>query len=141
MSLNKYRLTESAYIGEELFADADYELERQCASVRHAEERGLMSREQALDAFEVTPEQYTAFLAHNTSHILWPAADTKVWSWTESVITLRVMNINLIQFANHQTQTQGKHLKYLKTLNAALRAMKKLTEEVEVQSQTSDSDH
>jgi hypothetical protein len=76
MSPDKYRLTESAYIGEELFTDAGYELERQCASVRHAEERKLMSREEALEAFGVSPEQYTAYLARNTSHILWPMHTT-----------------------------------------------------------------
>jgi len=130
MSPDKYRLTESAYIGEELFADASYELERQCASVRHAEERKLMSREKALEAFEVTPEQYTAYLARNTSQILWPVLTTEL-SWTESLIALRVLSANLMEFASHQNQAKMVHLKHL---SAALRAMKKLTDEAEDQS-------
>jgi hypothetical protein len=130
MSTDKYRLTESAYIGEELFADASYELERQCASVRHAEERRLMSREEALEAFEVTPGQYTAYLARNTSQILWPV-NPAVLSRMENLIALRVLNANLMEFASHQNQAKMVHLKHL---NAALRAMKKLTDEAEHQS-------
>jgi hypothetical protein len=127
---DKYRLTESAYIGEELFSDAVYDLERQCASVSHAEQRKLMSREEALEAFEVTPEQYTAYLARNTSHILWPAHKS-VLSWTESVMTLQVLSANLMEFASYQTQAQ---MGYLKHFNAALSAMKQLIDEAEDQS-------
>jgi hypothetical protein len=129
MSPLKYKLTEAAYIGEELFDSADYELERQCASVRHAEERKLMSREQALEIFEVSPEQYTDYLAKNALHILWPT-DTTVINWVESLISLKAINATLIYFASrhHGSKVALKHL------DAALRAMKKVTEEAEDQS-------
>ena len=129
MSPLKYTLTEAAYIGEELFDNAAYELERQCASVRHAEERKLMSREQALEIFEVSPDQYTEYLAKNAFLILWPT-DTNIVNWSESSISLKAINATLIYFATrHQGSTVA-----LKHWDAALRAMKKVTEEAEDQS-------
>jgi len=129
MSQLKYKLTEADYIGEELFDNAAYELERQCASVRHTEERKIMSRGRALEIFEVSADQHTEYLAKNAFHILWPA-DTTVINWGESSISLKAINATLIYFASrHQGSTAA-----LKHLDAALRAMKKLNEEAEYQS-------
>lgn len=129
MSPLKYKLTEAGYIGKELFGNDAYELERQCASVRHAEERKLMSREQALEIYEVSPQQYTEYLAKNTFHILWPVDTTEI-NWGESSISLKAIDATLNYFASrhHGSKVALKHL------DAALRAMKKVTEEAEDQS-------
>jgi len=84
---------------------------------------------QALEIFEVSPEQYTDYLAKNAFHILWPA-DTTVINWVESLISLKAINATLIYFASrhHGSKVALKHL------DAALRAMKKVTEEAEDQS-------
>jgi hypothetical protein len=62
---DKKEYKEAAHIGEELFEDKDYELERQCMSVQRGVERNLFPLDVALNAYNVTREQYEEFLAKN----------------------------------------------------------------------------
>lgn len=125
MSTISVKLTEAGYIGEELFSDSAYELERQCAFVHRTLERKLMSQEEALEAHGVTADQYTAYLLRNTLDLLWAGG---TFSWTDSRISIKVLGANLLEFANHQPL---KHKRQLKHLAPALRAIQLLSEEME----------
>ena len=57
----KYK--ESAYIGEDLFDDPAYELERACRSLRKCVERKLFTLNAGLKSYGITNEQYEKFLS------------------------------------------------------------------------------
>ena len=57
----KYK--ESAYIGEELFDDPAYELERACRSLRRCVERKLFTLNAGLKSYGITNEQYEKLLS------------------------------------------------------------------------------
>jgi len=122
------KLTEAAHIADELFSDLDYELERQCQSVRHAETRGILSREKALKAYKVTPGQYTLFLAKNTSKLLLPPTNDIFIEWSDNIITVHAISKTIENFAARQNPRNKSRLKHLSDV---LNAMKHLSEDVE----------
>jgi len=61
---------EEAHIGEELFDDLSYELERQCMVVQSTVEKGIFSLERALKSYKVQKEDYDNFLAKQQYEIL-----------------------------------------------------------------------
>jgi hypothetical protein len=67
MLLDRTKYKEAAHIGEELFQDAAYELERQCMTVESVVKRKILSLPEALEAYEVTKEEFENYLAKNIS--------------------------------------------------------------------------
>ena len=63
----KYK--ESAYIGEELFDDPEYELGRTCECVQRCVERRIFNLDHALELYKVTNEQYERFLSKSEDKI------------------------------------------------------------------------
>jgi hypothetical protein len=63
------QFNEAAHIGEELFDDKSYELERNCQSIQKGFERGLFTIEAGLKAYGVTMEEYDQYLGKKG---IWP---------------------------------------------------------------------
>ena len=57
------KFKEAAYIGEELFDDEQYELERSCVSLQSGVERKLFTLDAGLKTYGITIEQYEQYLA------------------------------------------------------------------------------
>jgi hypothetical protein len=65
MLLDKSKLKESAYIGEELFRNEEDEKEHQCMIVRKTVEDGVFKLEEALKAYEINLVDYQEYLLKN----------------------------------------------------------------------------
>jgi len=59
---DKSKFKESAYIGEELFRNEADEKEHQCMIVHKTVNDGVFTLEEALKAYEVSPEDYKGYL-------------------------------------------------------------------------------
>jgi len=59
----KSKYIEEAHIGEELFQDKAYELERQCMTVQNTVQRKVFSLAEALEAYGVSNEDFENYLA------------------------------------------------------------------------------
>lgn len=64
------KLKEAAHIGEELFDDNSYELERSCLSLQKGVERKLFTLDVGLRTYGITREQYEEYLAKDIAKIL-----------------------------------------------------------------------
>lgn len=62
MLLDRNKYSESGYIGEELIGDAAHELEQRCMAVQQSVKDNDFPYEDALDAYQVTDEQYKSFI-------------------------------------------------------------------------------
>jgi len=123
---DKHINTEAAHIGEELFDDMAYEIGRKCESVQHGIERGIFDLPTGLKAYGVLQADYDTYLGEHMSEQLVTAVSlsTAVSGYTSYI---HVINYMMVSFAN----TSPSFSSHSKTLTSALRALKKLSKEVE----------
>jgi hypothetical protein len=67
MLLDRKKYTESAYIGEELLSEHSNERERKCMVVEQTITDGDFSFDEALEAYQVSREEYEAFIARKSN--------------------------------------------------------------------------
>ena len=65
MLTDRENYKEEGYIGEELFQNPAYELERQCMTVESTVKRKIFTLPEALELYEVSEEQFENYLAKN----------------------------------------------------------------------------
>ncbi len=120
---DKKEYGEAAHIGEELFGDIEYELQRQCMSVQRGVERNLFPLDIALKAYCVTLEQYEDFLAKSINEQLqanlWIQSNAPDYS-----IYLNIMDRMLIFFAGKDNSNNMRHI------DPVLKELRKLSKNI-----------
>jgi len=117
---------EATHIGEELFDDQAYELDRRCRSVQRGVERNLFARETALKSYGVTRQQYEDYLSRNlTEHLQSSISINYIVTSLDYGYFIHVMDRML------QNLAKIPHHGRLKHLDSTINEMKKLSKEVE----------
>ena len=103
-----------------------YEIERKCESIQRGVERGLFDVTTGLNAYSVTQPVYEKYLGEHMSEQLIAAVGsaTATVGYTSYI---HVINHMMANFANADIV----ELQHRKSLQSALRALKKLSKEVE----------
>lgn len=69
MLLDKSNFKEEGFIGDEFFQNKEQELEYQCRLVQGVVERKVFNLDVALEAYEVSKENYLKFVARNNAEL------------------------------------------------------------------------
>lgn len=113
---------EAAHIGEELFNDNSYEIERNCQSIQRGMERKLFTMEAGLKVYGVTMEQYEQYLGKDMTNLL------SSYISTNKTIVNGPSFIHVISYmVKHFSEPKPEYDNF----NSVIKALNKFTKEVE----------